>query len=197
LAATATAVRAPAVAAPPSRTRADAKAEKAYAKAIRPWYKKKRFIIPLGLVGLMVVIAGTSGGGDNTPATDNSSPSQSSDTGKQDGSASEEDSEPDMTAGQSNALRSAENYLSFSPFSRKGLIQQLSSDAGDGYSVKNATFAADHVEVDWKEQAAKAAKNYLDISGFSRQGLIQQLSSDAGDGYTLKQAKYGVDKAGL
>ena len=179
----------------PVRTRADAKAEKAYAKASRPWYKKKRFIIPLGFVALVVAIAGFSGGGDNPTATDNT-PSQSSDTGTQD-EATEEKSEPDMTAGQKNALRSAENYLSVAPFSRKGLIRQLSSDAGDGYAKKDAEFAADHVDVSWKEQAAKAAKNYLDISGFSRDGLIQQLSSDAGDGYTRKQAIYGVDKAGL
>ena len=171
----------------PVRTHADAKAEKAYAKASRPWFKKKRFILPLGLVALIVIFAGTSGGGDNTTATDDS-PSQSSDTGTQDEAPAEEQSEPEMTAGQRNALRSAENYLSVAPFSRKGLIQQLSSDAGDGYSKKNATFAADHVEVSWKEQAAKAAKNYLEISGFSRQGLIQQLTSDAGDGYTRKQA---------
>ena len=193
--ATALATDAPTQTQAPVRTRADAKAEKAYAKASRPWFKKKRFIIPLGLVGLMVVVAGTSGGGDNTTVTD-STPIQSSDIGTQDEAKSEE-SKPDMTAGRSNALRSAENYLSIAPFSRKGLIRQLSSDAGDGYSKKDATFAADHVDVNWKEQAAKAAKNYLDISGFSRDGLIQQLTSDAGDGYTLKQAKYGVDKAGL
>jgi hypothetical protein len=37
----------------PTKTRADAKAEKAYAKASRPWYKKKRWI---GLIALLVII---------------------------------------------------------------------------------------------------------------------------------------------
>ena len=46
-----------------------------------------------------------------------------------------------MTAGQENAPRAAENYLSVMPSSRAGLIRQLSSDAADGYSVKDATFA--------------------------------------------------------
>jgi len=53
---------------PPVRTnpKADAKAAKAYAKATRPWYKKKRFMLPLGLVLLMVAVsAGSSGSGDN------------------------------------------------------------------------------------------------------------------------------------
>ena len=37
----------------PVRTRADAKAEKAYKKASRPWYKKKRWI---GLIALLVIV---------------------------------------------------------------------------------------------------------------------------------------------
>ena len=90
-----------------------------------------------------------------------------------------EPAEPEVTAGQENARRSAEQYLETSPFSRKGLIQQLSSDAGEGYSKAEAIYAVNHIDVDWNEQAAKAAKNYLDISPFSRQGLIEQLESDA------------------
>jgi hypothetical protein len=48
--------------------RAQAKAAKAYAKAQRPFYKKKRFIIPGGLVALMMIFAMTSGGGTEEPA---------------------------------------------------------------------------------------------------------------------------------
>lgn len=44
--------------------KADAAAEKARAKAMRPWYKKKRFLLPLVLV-LIVVIASIAGGGDD------------------------------------------------------------------------------------------------------------------------------------
>ena len=79
----------------------------------------------------------------------------------------------------------------------QGLIEQLSSEYGDGYSVQDATYAADHVGADWNEQAARAAENYLDTMPFSRQGLIEQLSSDFGDQYTLEQAEYGVTQAGL
>lgn len=67
----------------------------------------------------------------------------------------------------------------------------------NGRSKADATFAADHVEVDWNEEAAEAAKNYLEMTPFSRDGLIQQLTSAAGDGFTQKQAVYGVDQAGL
>ena len=101
------------------------------------------------------------------------------------------------TAGQENARRSAEKYLDFSAFSRKGLIQQLSSSAGEGFSRADAIYAVNHIDVDWNEQAAKSAKNYLDQSAFSRQGLIEQLSSEYGDGFTHAQAVYGVNQTGL
>lgn len=81
-------------------------------------------------------------------------------------------------------------------FSRDGLIQQLSSSAGDGYDVADATAAVDSLDVDWNENAAKSAEQYLSMSGFSCSGLVQQLSSSAGDKYTESQARYGAQKAG-
>ena len=81
-------------------------------------------------------------------------------------------------------------------FSKKGLIEQLSSEAGEGYSVEDATAAVDSLTVDWNENAAKSARQYLDMSGFSCKGLIQQLSSSAGSDYTVDQATYGARAAG-
>lgn len=101
-----------------------------------------------------------------------------------------------LTGPQYNAVRSAKNYLQISGFSRNGLIQQLSSSAGDGYDVADATIAVDSLNVDWNEQAVRSANNYLEISGFSCKGLIQQLSSKAGDKYTTDQATYGAKQAG-
>ena len=40
---------------------------------------------------------------------------------------------------------SAENYLDLMPFSRNDLIDQLSSDAGDGFTREQAEYAADQV----------------------------------------------------
>lgn len=104
---------------------------------------------------------------------------------------------PSLTKSQEQAIGSAESYLEFTAFSRKGLIHQLSSDAGEGFSVADATYAVDHIKVNWNEQAAKAARQYLEMTHFSRSGLIHQLESSAGDGFTHKQAVYGVSKAGL
>jgi hypothetical protein len=50
--------------------KAEAKAAKAYAKAMRPWYKKKRVIIPAGLVALVVVV---SAGSSSNSGTDSAS----------------------------------------------------------------------------------------------------------------------------
>lgn len=53
-------------------TKADVKAEKARAKAQRPWYKKKRYVGPLGLLLLIVIVSVAAGGddGDGEVASD-------------------------------------------------------------------------------------------------------------------------------
>ncbi|MGV0741036.1 Ltp family lipoprotein [Mycolicibacterium sp. XJ870] len=99
--------------------------------------------------------------------------------------------EPASTVSQRNAVRAAEDYLDYTAFSRQGLIEQLEYD---DFSTADATFAVDHITVDWNEQAAEAAKDYLDYSAFSRGGLIDQLEYD---GFTSAQAAYGVTAAGL
>ena len=48
----------------------------------------------------------------------------------------------DLTGPQKNAVRSAKQYLSMMGFSCKGLIKQLSSSAGDKYTVDQATYGA-------------------------------------------------------
>jgi len=104
---------------------------------------------------------------------------------------------PSLTAAQRNALRSANAYLKLSGFSRRGLIDQLSSDFGDKFSVADATAAVDSLNIDWNTQAARSAAAYLKLSGFSCRGLIEQLSSDHGDKYTVEQATYGATQAGI
>lgn len=102
----------------------------------------------------------------------------------------------DLTGPQKNAAKSAKQYLSVAGFSRDGLIQQLSSDAGDGYEISDATVAVDSLNIDWNQEAVKSAKQYLSMMGFSCKGLIHQLSSSAGDKYTVDQATYGAKQAG-
>lgn len=101
-----------------------------------------------------------------------------------------------LTSPQKNAVRSAKSYLNLQGFSRDGLISQLTSPYGDGYSIADATAAVNSLSVDWNAQAVRSAKQYLELMGFSCAGLINQLSSDAGDKYTRSQATFGAQGAG-
>ncbi|GAB2764481.1 hypothetical protein GCM10027039_26440 [Terrabacter koreensis] len=96
-----------------------------------------------------------------------------------------------VTVSQEQAIAKAESYLEFTAFSRKGLIEQLQYEQ---FSKSDATFAVDHITVNWNEQAAKKAQSYLDMTSFSRGGLIDQLRFE---GFSKSQAAYGVKAVGL
>lgn len=105
---------------------------------------------------------------------------------------------PVETAGQYNARRSALEYLSMgNGFSRAGLIDQLSSSFGEGFSLADATYGVDATHTDWNAQACLSAKGYLEMQAFSHSGLVDQLSSEYGEQFTYAQAEYGVSCAGL
>jgi Host cell surface-exposed lipoprotein len=99
------------------------------------------------------------------------------------------------TIGQREALASAKDYLSTEAFSRAGLIEQLSSSYGEGFSHADSVWAVNHAHANWNAEAVQAAKDYLSTESFSRAGLIEQLESSYGDGFTHAQAVYGVSVA--
>jgi colicin import membrane protein len=92
---------------------------------------------------------------------------------------------------QQNAIRTAQEYLDYTGFSRLGLIDQLEYEQ---YSTADATFAVDSLNVDFNAQAAKVAQAYLDYTGFSCQGLIDQLEYEQ---FTADQATFGARQVGL
>lgn len=98
--------------------------------------------------------------------------------------------EDPLTMGQKNAIRTAQDYLKYTAFSRTGLIGQLEYE---GYSHEDAEFAVYYITVDWFEQAAQCAEDYLKYSAFSRDGLIDQLEYE---GFTREQAEYAVTQVG-
>lgn len=152
----------------------------------------KGCLVVLGILVVLVVIGTIAGPGDSSPATADLAVG----TLSSEAEASDSEATVGLLGPQANAARSARQYLAISGFSRQGLIEQLSSDAGNGYNVADATAAVDSLSVDWNEQAARSAKQYLDMTGFSCNGLIEQLSSNAGSGYTPSQARYGAEQAG-
>jgi host cell surface-exposed lipoprotein len=100
-----------------------------------------------------------------------------------------------MTASQANAVAAAKRYLATQAFSKKRLIQQLSSQDGEGYRVKDAVFAVNHLQVNWNEEAVKSALHYLVTQSLTRSGLLQLLESRAGEEFTHRQAEYAVKHA--
>jgi hypothetical protein len=115
-------------------------------------------------------------------------------------SASQSSAAPtaNVPVAQQQATTAAKGYLALgSGFSRQGLIAQLSSSAGNGFSVADATTAVDSLKVDYNAQAVLAAKGYIKMGGFSHQSLVQQLSATTGSQFTPEQSEYAATQVGL
>lgn len=100
------------------------------------------------------------------------------------------DDEETLTDEQKNALRTANDYLKYSSFSRNGLVGQLKYE---GFSNEDAEYAVDNCGADWYEQALLNAEEYLSYSSFSYSGLIKQLEYEE---FTSDQARYAADNCG-
>ena len=97
-----------------------------------------------------------------------------------------------------NAYAKAKSYMSLKGFSKDGLYDQLTSDAGDGFKPDAAKYAVNKFSnEDYKEAAVKSAKTYSKDMNMSANGVYEQLTSSAGEKFTPEQAKYAVDKLHL
>lgn len=92
-----------------------------------------------------------------------------------------------------NALKTAESYLQTFPFSKQGLLEQLTSEHGSKFPQDAAQYAIDNLKVDYKEQALKSAKNYMDTMPMSNDELYEQLTSEHGEKFTPEEAQYAID----
>ena len=95
-----------------------------------------------------------------------------------------------VTKGMKNALKSAKSYISYSAFSRGGLIKQLLFEK---YTEEEATYGADNCGANWNDEALECAKSYINYSSFSYAGLIKQLEFEE---FTTEEATYGADSCG-
>lgn len=106
---------------------------------------------------------------------------------------------PALTTSEQQAVESAQSYLSnLGGFSEYGLLQQLTSSEGAGFSTADAQFAINYLHPDWYQQAVQSAKSYIsNVGGFSAASLYQQLTSTDGGGFTPGQANYALKQVGL
>lgn len=96
-----------------------------------------------------------------------------------------------------DAYEDALIYLDMTGFSRQGLIDQLTSEWGGGYSLEDATMAVNVIEangeVDWNEQAVMAALNYAESMNYSEKTVLEELKSDMAGQFTKEQAEYAIN----
>lgn len=114
--------------------KARAKAEKAYTKATRPWYKKKRFWL-LGIVAIILVFTLTSGGDDNgADDTAKIATSSSQETTAQEEAPLVVSAQELIDALDNNALAAATEYEG-KLVTVTGILSNIDS-SGDYFSLK-------------------------------------------------------------
>lgn len=90
-----------------------------------------------------ILVALAASGETSTSSQSSNAPAQSEPA--KSNSENNKPSGPHYTPSQQNAIDAAHNYLENTPFSKAGLIQQLSSSAGDQYTTAQAEYAAKKV----------------------------------------------------
>lgn len=90
------------------------------------------------------------------------------------------------------ALSEAQDYVDLMPFSRAGLLDQLTSEYGGQYPDDAAQYAVDNVVADWNEEALEAAISYRETIGMSNAALHDQLTSEYGSQFTQEEADYAL-----
>ena len=138
-------------------------------QAERPWFKKKRFLIPGGAVALVLVasMASAAGGGGSTPEPTTAAAGLLSASSTPTPSASAEDVEATATPTPSPSATKAVVKPTPKPVAPKPVAPKP--------AAAKLTFA--------QENAKGTAEDYLDMSGFSKKGLIEQLKFE---GYKTK-----------
>ncbi len=171
----------------------------------KPWPARHKVLSGLIAFGALVVIIAVASSSNKPPTTASDTGAAGSSTSPSAAVSSAAASSapsrpaapagPSMTGVQQQAVDGAKSYLSEGQgFSEQGLLSQLTSSAGNGFSKSDAEFAINYLNPNWDAQAVDAANGYLsEGQGFSQQGLLQQLTADAGDGFTESQAEYAIN----
>ncbi|MCT4457939.1 hypothetical protein EFP00_11070 [Lactiplantibacillus paraplantarum] len=97
-------------------------------------------------------------------------------------------------AEQDAALSKAEDYAHEMDMSKQGVYEQLTSDAGEGFTAQAAQYAVDHLDdINWNANALAKAKDYQKEMSMSRNEILDQLTSSAGEQFTQSQAQYAIN----
>jgi len=179
----------------PRDAKAELKAAKAYAKATRPWYKKKRFWL-LGIIALIVIFALASGGDDET-ATDGAGTTSSQGTAESSEAPAEEPAEEPalvVTAQkliedlEENALAASQTYKG-KRVTVTGTLSNIDA-SGDYFTLKGTDeFSLTNVQVFIEDDLVET------VSGFKadQEVTVTGEITDVGEllGYSIQAETIG------
>lgn len=156
----------------PRDAKAQAKAQKAYLKASRPWFKKKRFWA-LGAILFLVLISALTGGGDDTNAASSGS---ASDTNQETTENAAQDTAPEFPGAQStDVVGSNGDELALGAVAVSASALTVGDDVfGPTLCTEinlsnNSEETVDFSAYDWKLQAPSGTIGNVTLSGSDRQ----------------------------
>ena len=163
-------------------------------KEKKPFYKKVWFWILAIIVIAIFANMGKGSEKDNTKTTTTTQESTKTEEKKEEKKEEKQkEKKPSVPKEYESALKKAESYSETMYMSKKGIYNQLTSEAGEKFSKEAAQYAVDNLKADYKKNALEKAKSYQDTMNMSPAAIKDQLTSSAGEQFTEEEAQYAVD----
>lgn len=158
--------------------KADAKAAKAYAKATRPWYKKKRWIAAIAVLVIIIAVAlGGGGGGSDGPEKVSGDSSTSSGGGSDSGD--DDDSGESRAGSKSNPIK----------------IGETVKLKGTQYTVESAKTQSD-VGGEFANEKANGVYVLVTLTIENKKDETKTFSDSAAKFVATNDKKYSTDQDG-
>lgn len=152
----------------------------------RPWFKKKRVIIPGAL--LLVIIFGSALNGAG--AEDDDAPVAAASQVTQEPAKNDEKSAAEIAAeAEAEEAAKAEKERAAE---EKRLADEAAAAAAAEAAAAEAAAEAARLGTLSQQNAYRQAKNYVETFAFSRAGLLDQLTSEYGGQFPVEDAEFGV-----
>lgn len=159
-------------------------------EAKKNWFVRHKVLTVIGVIVLLAIIGGASGGNKSGTSTSNSNSAAS--TASKTEPAATETKQPAVPAEYKSALAQAGTYANTLHLSKKGLYDQLVSEYGGKFKPEAAQYAIDNVKADWNANALAQAKTYQNDLHLSPAGVHDQLVSENGGKFTVSEADYAI-----